>query len=58
MANEFTCALCGEIYEKSWTDDEAIAEAKSLFGDNVMEHETSVVCDDCHKVLLGTNRRM
>lgn len=32
-ADEFTCAVCGGVFEKAWTDDEAVAESQRLFGD-------------------------
>lgn len=42
----FTCAVCGETFESTWTDEEAIAEKDSFFG-AVPLNACVVVCDDC-----------
>lgn len=42
-ANDFQCVMCGEAYEKGWTDEEAKVEAKDLWG----IEKGPVVCDDC-----------
>lgn len=48
QSNEFTCELCGETYEKGWTDAEMWDEAEEMFGDEVLaERETAIICDDC-----------
>jgi len=47
-ASEFTCAHCERIFRKAWTDDEAKAEAKELFGYEVPESERADLCDDCY----------
>lgn len=39
----YTCARCGETFEKEWTDD-IVKELYGLFGDKLFE---LVVCDDC-----------
>jgi rubredoxin len=49
IGDKFTCANCGNEYEKDWSDEEAEAEATKIFG----EHPESwscgkaIVCDDC-----------
>jgi len=47
--NEFKCAVCGGIFEKSRTDEEANEEAKNIWGvDNADKNNDMVlVCDDC-----------
>ena len=47
--NEYQCAKCGEIYEKGWSDEEALKEAKELWKPEEIEQGLEVVCDDCFK---------
>jgi rubredoxin len=42
----YTCALCGGVFEKGQSDEEALAESRAYFGD-VPPEELAVVCDDC-----------
>lgn len=51
MTATFTCALCGETYEKDWTDEEAEAEKDQLWGDVPLE-ECEIICDDCFKQVV------
>lgn len=46
---DYTCAHCGNTYEKGWSDEEAYAEATELFGKPPAEwnDEQVVICDDC-----------
>jgi len=46
MADEYTCAICKGIFEKSTPEDEALAELKEFFGD-VSPDDCDIVCDDC-----------
>ena len=48
--NQYRCDCCGMIYEKGWTDEEAAAETKEVFG---VEHgdDDAVVCDTCFKMM-------
>ncbi len=46
MSGDFTCARCGETFEKAWTDEEAAAEAAGLFSPVELE-DVAVICDDC-----------
>ncbi len=46
--NEYQCASCNNIYEKGWSDEEAEAEMKDLWG-NLPKEEMAIVCDDCFK---------
>lgn len=47
--NEYVCGHCGEINEKGWSDEEALAEAAEIFGKPVSEWTDIpvVICDDC-----------
>lgn len=42
----FRCAVCGNVYEKAWSDEEAMKESRELWGE-IPEEEREVVCDDC-----------
>lgn len=46
--NEYQCANCGEIYEKGWTEEEALKEKEENFRD-IPINKCAVVCDDCYK---------
>lgn len=46
MDNTFTCAMCNQTFEKGWTEEEALAEAKEYWGDTTGISMTQV-CDDC-----------
>lgn len=48
MPETYTCAICGRIFEKTWSDDEAIAEMQFFFG-QVTESERAIICDDCYQ---------
>lgn len=48
MADEYTCAICDNTYDKTWSDEESMAEMEQIFGQVPME-ECNVVCDDCYK---------
>lgn len=43
----FTCALCGNTYEKAWTDEECFAEKKELYPGIDIE-DCVIVCEDCY----------
>jgi hypothetical protein len=45
MADTFTCDGCGGTFPKAWTDEEAEAEAREVWG--AMPEDASVICDDC-----------
>lgn len=52
-SNEFRCACCEHVFEKTRTDEEAMAEAKAMeehtgpLGD-----DPACVCDDCYKRIM------
>ena len=50
--NEYKCAMCNNVYNKGWTDEDAEKEFKENFGDST--GETDVVCDDCYKKIMPT----
>lgn len=50
----YTCENCGgdcgtfESEDRAWSDADAEAEARALFG-NLPESERTVLCDDCYR---------
>ncbi len=50
--NEYQCAMCGNIYEKGWADEEAEKECVETFGTE-MAHgdDLATVCDDCYQLV-------
>lgn len=46
MGITYKCAACGETLESEWTETEAKAESKLLWGD-LPEESMCVICDDC-----------
>ena len=48
--NEYQCALCGGIFQKVWSDDEANAEYAELFPDQ-QDEPMEVVCENCFKIM-------
>ena len=51
-ANEYKCAICGGIFEKGWTDEEAIKEMKDNFGKEMTVDDCGLVCDDCYNEMF------
>jgi hypothetical protein len=51
MAEQFTCAVCRETFDKGWTDEEAAAELGEVFP-GFEPDDCGVVCDDCYKKMM------
>lgn len=50
--NEYRCCICGEIFEKGWTDEEAMDEMEKNFGVREKPTEDNLACDDCYQQFL------
>ncbi len=48
--SEYQCNMCGGVYEKGWTEEEAKAEAKE---NGFPLEESSLVCDPCYRKIMG-----
>jgi hypothetical protein len=48
VRDTFKCDHCGETFDKAWSDEEALAESKELWGELPPEAQ-SVICDECFK---------
>src|SRR5450755_3189041 len=44
--NEYQCAMCGGVFTKGWSEQEARAETQSYWPDTPQE-DLAVICDDC-----------
>lgn len=47
IGESYTCERCGGTFEKIRSDEEAMAEARSLWTPETMADEQCVICDDC-----------
>ena len=53
--NTFKCFNCGGVFEKAWSDEEKISEAKDKgFLENCTPDELCVVCDDCYNIGMNS----
>jgi len=43
---EYTCAICNEVFTASTPEDEALEELQEFFGD-VSPDDCGIVCDTC-----------
>lgn len=46
--NEFRCFECGGVFDKGWTDEEAIEEEKRNFGANADPDGAELLCEECY----------
>lgn len=49
--DEYTCAECGQTFEKGWSNEEADIEKQALWGD-LEPDKSAVICDDCFEELF------
>ena len=47
---EYKCAMCGGIFEKTTPEEEAKAELKKFFGD-ISINDCNIICDDCWEIV-------
>lgn len=48
-SDDFKCGACGGVFEKAWSDKEAVAESEAKFQMPVTEETHVLICDDCFK---------
>lgn len=53
MSDTYVCDMCGGTFNKGRPDEEAYAECASIFGEQSLQEELSVVCDDCWVKLVN-----
>jgi len=52
MAETYICAACGGTFATKWSDEEAAAESREVFGvDPDTDPTMAIVCDDCYKAI-------
>lgn len=49
--NEYECAMCGGVFEKGWTDEEAAKELSEVFIGYTPD-DSELVCDDCYRKFM------
>ena len=54
-SNEYKCDRCGEVFSKTWSDEDAEVEAVEIFGEEALK-DRAVVCDDCYNVVMRVNQ--
>ena len=50
MSDTYKCAMCGGVFEKGWTDEEAEQELQQNF-QGITPDDCDIVCDDCYKIM-------
>ena len=54
--NQYQCLCCKGIFEKGWSDEEAIKEMEENNFDSYSPEELAIVCDDCYKKIMIHNK--
>ncbi len=50
--DEFRCEMCGRIFPKGWSEEEAAAEMARNFNEEPKDDD-AILCDDCYKRAVG-----
>lgn len=56
IGESYTCARCGGTFEKQVSDEDAIAEALSLWTPETLADEQAIVCDPCFEEFMAWAR--
>ena len=54
---EYTCDNCGAVHEKTWSDEEAMAEMTATWQPHAGDDDLAVICDDCFQAIIGRVRQ-
>ena len=54
---EYTCDNCGAVHEKTWSDEEAMAEMTATWQPHKGADDLAVICDDCFQAIIGRVRQ-
>lgn len=49
--NEYQCYMCKGVFEKGWSDEDAVKELDDVFKFFTPE-ESELVCDDCYRKFM------
>ena len=52
MGKTYTCWMCKGTFESTWSEEEAQAEMKETFGENMTTDRCHQVCSDCYDSLM------
>ena len=50
--DQYICAQCHKVFDKARSDDDALADARAMFGE-IPPQEQATICDDCHRILMA-----
>lgn len=51
--NEYMCAMCENVYQKGWSEEDAHQECVENFGEDIAnDKDNSVICDDCYQKII------
>lgn len=51
--NEYKCDNCAGVFEKSRSDEVAVAESEKTFGVKVTAESHALICNDCYQSIFG-----
>ena len=52
MPNTSQCGACNGVFDKGWSDDDAVREWRENFP-GLEPEDQAVVCDDCYRKMMG-----
>ena len=55
-SNEYRCEACKGVFEKGWSDEEALDEYRQDFP-NLTLADSGIICDDCYQGLQADMER-
>jgi DNA-directed RNA polymerase subunit RPC12/RpoP len=47
----YQCAVCQDVFESDWSDEEAVQEFEGAFAGAPVE-DSAVVCDNCYNRIM------
>lgn len=54
--NEYKCDGCGGVFEKDWSEEEALKEKEENGWGDMDISAMAQVCDDCYKKIIKFNK--
>jgi hypothetical protein len=51
--DKFTCAKCGGVFTKGWSDGEAEANYRANMPEVPSNEPTALICDDCYRRFMA-----
>lgn len=50
--NEYICEICRGIFEKGWSEEEAIEEQRRKFNEEPKDDDV-ILCENCYRALMA-----